>query len=47
MKGIYNIAGSDILSRFDFAMKVCEVFGYNKEHQTNNYSESESAARDL
>ncbi|MBK6772897.1 MAG: dTDP-4-dehydrorhamnose reductase [Ignavibacteria bacterium] len=31
LKGIYNIAGSDILSRFDFAMKVCEVFGYNKE----------------
>jgi dTDP-4-dehydrorhamnose reductase len=28
--GIYNIAGNDILSRFDFAMKVCEVFGYDK-----------------
>ncbi len=29
--GIYNIAGSDILSRYDFAMKMCEVFNYNKE----------------
>ncbi len=31
LKGIYNIAGSDILSRYDFAMKVCEVFGYSRE----------------
>lgn len=29
-KGIYNIAGKDIISRFDFAMNVCEVFGFNK-----------------
>lgn len=29
--GIYNIAGSDILSRYDFAMKMCEVFKLNKE----------------
>jgi dTDP-4-dehydrorhamnose reductase len=29
--GIYNIAGSDILSRFDFAMKVCDVFKLNKQ----------------
>ncbi|MEO8447891.1 MAG: NAD(P)-dependent oxidoreductase [bacterium] len=29
--GIYNIAGSDILSRYDFAMKACEVFKLNKE----------------
>ncbi len=29
--GIYNIAGSDILSRYDFAMKMCEVFKFNKE----------------
>lgn len=28
--GIYNIAGSDILSRYDFAMKLCEVFKYDK-----------------
>ncbi len=28
--GIYNIAGSDILSRYDFAMKMCEVFKLNK-----------------
>jgi len=29
--GIYNIAGKDILSRYDFALKLCEVFGYNKK----------------
>lgn len=29
--GIYNIAGSDILSRYDFAMKMCEVFNLNKD----------------
>jgi dTDP-4-dehydrorhamnose reductase len=29
--GIYNIAGSDILSRFEFAMKMCEIFKFNKE----------------
>ncbi len=29
--GIYNIAGSDILSRYDFAINLCEVFKYNKE----------------
>lgn len=31
LKGIYNIAGKDIISRYDFAMNLCEVFGYNKE----------------
>jgi dTDP-4-dehydrorhamnose reductase len=30
-KGIYNIAGRDIESRFDFTMKLCEVFGYDKK----------------
>ncbi len=29
--GIYNIAGADILSRYDFAMKMCDVFKFNKE----------------
>ncbi len=29
--GIYNIAGADILSRYDFAMKMCEVFKLKKE----------------
>ncbi|MBN8705939.1 MAG: dTDP-4-dehydrorhamnose reductase [Bacteroidetes bacterium] len=29
--GIYNAAGSDIGSRFDFAVKLAEVFGYNKK----------------
>ncbi|HEX2787166.1 MAG TPA: dTDP-4-dehydrorhamnose reductase [Ignavibacteria bacterium] len=28
--GIYNIAGRDILSRYNFAMKVCEVFKFKK-----------------
>ncbi|MFZ1321804.1 MAG: SDR family oxidoreductase [Ignavibacteria bacterium] len=27
--GIYNISGPDILSRYDFALKLCEVFKYN------------------
>ncbi|MEO6695361.1 MAG: dTDP-4-dehydrorhamnose reductase [Ignavibacteria bacterium] len=31
LKGLYNIAGSDILSRYDFAMKVCEVFKLDKQ----------------
>ena len=29
--GLYHIAGKDILSRFDFAIKVCEVFNFNKK----------------
>ncbi len=29
--GIYNVAGSDILSRYDFAIKMCEVFNFNKD----------------
>lgn len=28
--GIYNIAGPDILSRYDFAHRLCEVFGFDK-----------------
>jgi dTDP-4-dehydrorhamnose reductase len=28
--GIYNIAGSDILSRYDFAISLCEVFKFDK-----------------
>ena len=27
--GVFNIAGKDILSRYDFALKLCEVFKYN------------------
>ena len=30
-KGIYNIAGSDILSRYDFAINMCDVFNLNKK----------------
>jgi len=29
-KGIYHIAGRDIESRFDFTMKLCDVFGFDK-----------------
>ncbi len=29
-RGIYNIAGKDIISRFDFAINMCEIFGFNK-----------------
>jgi len=29
--GIFNIAGRDIESRFDFAMKMCDVFGFDKK----------------
>lgn len=29
-KGIYNIAGSDIISRLKYAMILCEVFKFNK-----------------
>lgn len=28
--GIFNIAGKDILSRYDFALKICDVFEFNK-----------------
>lgn len=31
LRGIYNIAGEDILSRYDFALKICDVFNLNKE----------------
>jgi dTDP-4-dehydrorhamnose reductase len=29
--GIFNIAGPDILSRYEFALKLCEVFKFNKD----------------
>jgi dTDP-4-dehydrorhamnose reductase len=29
-KGIYNIAGKDIISRFEFAMIICDVFKFDK-----------------
>ncbi len=31
VSGIYNISGPDILSRYDFVLKLCEVFNFNKE----------------
>lgn len=30
LTGIFNIAGADILSRYDFALKICEVFEFSK-----------------
>ncbi|MBL7129565.1 MAG: dTDP-4-dehydrorhamnose reductase [Ignavibacteria bacterium] len=33
-KGIYNIAGGDIISRLEYAYKVCEVFNLNKKFIT-------------
>ncbi len=30
-RGIYNIAGSDILSRYDFAINLCNVFQYDQK----------------
>lgn len=30
-KGIYHIAGRDIESRYDFTMKLCDVFGFDKK----------------
>lgn len=29
-RGVYNIAGRDIESRYDFTMKLCDVFKYDK-----------------
>ncbi|MBL8007353.1 MAG: dTDP-4-dehydrorhamnose reductase [Ignavibacteria bacterium] len=31
LRGIYNIAGEDILSRYEFALKICDVFKLNKD----------------
>jgi dTDP-4-dehydrorhamnose reductase len=28
--GVFNIAGRDIISRYDFTMKICDVFNLNK-----------------
>ncbi|NTV46739.1 MAG: SDR family oxidoreductase [Chlorobiales bacterium] len=30
-RGVYNMAGSDILSRFEFAVKLAKVFGYDPD----------------
>ncbi|MFZ5801457.1 MAG: dTDP-4-dehydrorhamnose reductase [Candidatus Omnitrophota bacterium] len=29
--GIYNVVGSEVISRYDFALRVAEVFGLNKD----------------
>jgi dTDP-4-dehydrorhamnose reductase len=29
--GVYNIAGNDYLSRYDFARRVAEVFGFRED----------------
>ncbi|MBX7044608.1 MAG: dTDP-4-dehydrorhamnose reductase [Ignavibacteria bacterium] len=47
--GIFNIAGSDILSRYDFALKICDVFGFNKAlvHRIKTKDLSQPAPRPL
>jgi|TARA_B100001971_G_C18235562_1_gene566900 dTDP-4-dehydrorhamnose reductase len=30
INGIYNVAGPDFLSRYDIGLRVCEVFGFEK-----------------
>jgi dTDP-4-dehydrorhamnose reductase len=31
LDGIFNIASSDVISKFEFAKKVCEIFEYNSD----------------
>jgi dTDP-4-dehydrorhamnose reductase len=31
ISGIFNLAGNDILSRYEFALKLCDVFSFNKD----------------
>jgi dTDP-4-dehydrorhamnose reductase len=31
LDGLFNIASSDVISKFEFAKKVCEIFGYNSD----------------
>lgn len=49
LTGIFNIAGKDILSRYDFALKICEVFGFNKElvHRIKTKDLNQPAPRPL
>lgn len=49
LTGIFNIAGSDILSRYDFALKICEVFGFNKDlvHRIKTKDLNQPAPRPL
>lgn len=30
LDGIYNATGSESISRYDFAIKICDVFGFDK-----------------
>ncbi len=49
LTGIFNIAGSDILSRYNFALKICEVFDFNKElvHKIKTKDLNQPAPRPL
>lgn len=29
--GLYHIAGADLVSRYDFALSLCKIFGFNKK----------------
>ena len=30
-EGVYNIAGKNVISRFDFAVEVADIFGFDKK----------------
>ncbi len=49
LKGIYNIAGIDIISRYDFAMILCDVFKFDKNMITKIKTKDlqQAAARPL
>ena len=49
LKGIYNIAGPDIISRYDFAMILCDVFKFDKKFITRIKTKDlqQAAARPL
>ncbi|CAN5449412.1 dTDP-4-dehydrorhamnose reductase [soil metagenome] len=49
LKGIFNIAGPDIISRYDFAMILCDVFKFDKKLVTKIKTQDlqQAAARPL
>ena len=47
--GIYNIVGKDLMSRYEFALKICEIFGLNPDfiHPKRTRDLSQMARRPL
>ena len=47
--GIYNIVGKDLMNRYEFALKICEVFGLNPDfiHPKRTSDLSQTAGRPL